>query len=459
MTASPTASPTAPRRSRKGATDGRPRTVRWFLRPIIVLPAAALLVAGVALVTPEDVTARGGDPRLTTYSTSAMGASLYMELAQRLGWRVERQLTSRLAADSSVIRAVLDPAVMLRRAEVHDLLEHVRAGGALLAVLGDNLELLGDSLGLRVGAGGFVPLPGAGADTACSDSSRAIIPLWPDKRAHLYRLRWRRPPPAVVDTFVAVRSTDSAGAPMVRRKIPGRGSRPLVRLDAPTVTVLDTVLNAAVIGFAVGRGRLVVASDPDALRNDALRECSHGLAVPAVRALEYLAGGGAVPRQTIAFDEFHQGFGDQPGTLRAVAAYLGGRPTGRALLTVLAAGLVLLAGAAPRAIAPHDPERVERRSPLEHVDALARAYEQVHATRTASLRLLRGTRRRVERGGVAYTDAADELFLARAERSVPALSDDVAFIRRALHTRLPSRELARVGAALHRVETTLTHRT
>jgi hypothetical protein len=200
----------------------------------------------------------------------------------------------------------------------------------------------------------------------------------------------------------------------------------------------------------------VVASDPDIVRNDVIRACDYGIAPQAVRMLEYASGGAGQARRRLVFDEFHHGYGAQPGTMRAIARYLGGTGSGHLLFQLLAAGLVLLLAAAPRDVPPVDPERIERRSPLEHVDALARAYAQVAATRTATTRLLHGVRRRLERGSVPRGAArTDDVFLERAEALAPALKPDVALIRRALRTTVPRREFPAVGAALERLESSL----
>jgi hypothetical protein len=116
------------------------------------------------------------------------------------------------------------------------------------------------------------------------------------------------------------------------------------------------------------------------------------------------------------------------------------------------AGLVLLAASAPRALPPTDAERVERRDPLEQVDALAHAYEQVGATRTIAARLLRGVRVRAEAGSAAARARSDAHFLDSAAAADPALRDDVALIGRALRETVAARDLPEVGAALRRLE-------
>jgi hypothetical protein len=90
------------------------------------------------------------------------------------------------------------------------------------------------------------------------------------------------------------------------------------------------------------------------------------------------------------------------------------------------------------------------------VDALARAYERVSATRTVTLRLLRGLRRRIQRTSPAGSSETNLAFLARVEQATPSLAASVALIRRALASTVSRRELADVGVALQDVETSFT---
>ena len=404
---------------------------RWFARPGLVLPIVAGLVVLSALLTPTFVTGRDGDSRLSSYNTEPQGARIFFETMARLGWQPEQHRSADSATSPAVIVAVLNPVVALQMTETHALLEHVRAGGALLVVIGPGTNALEDSLHIRSGTGGVVRPLGDERTDSCSAQKRTLLSLWPDNRALLYQLTWRGPAPNGMQTFKSVYVSGDRREP--------DGWRP------------------ATVGFPYGAGRIVVASDPDFIANDAFRVCHFGMDVAAIQAMDFLRGGGAVPRRRVVFDEFHQGYGAQPGTLRTVAAYLSGTSSGRLFFQLLGAGLLLLIWAAPRPIPPSDPERIERRSPLEHVDALARAYAQVGATRTAALRLLRGLRRRVERGAVrSRTAENDERFLARIDDLHPALKDDVAVIRRAVSTQISRHDFALLGPAVHRIESTLT---
>ena len=113
---------------------------------------------------------------------------------------------------------------------------------------------------------------------------------------------------------------------------------------------------------------------------------------------------------------------------------------------------VLILALGRRPLAPVSHRRLERRSPLEHVDALARAYSQARATKTAARRLVRGLRRR-HSSLVKHED--DEEFLNRVAERHPALSEDVEVLRHACNQRIPGSDLERLLAAVDSVDATL----
>jgi hypothetical protein len=436
----------------------------------IALFAVLALIALAALFTPEMVGGRSGDDRLTTYSAETQGARLFYELAGRLGWHVARWSDGpEIGADPQTVVAVLDPAIPLGAIEAHNLLQRVRGGAALLYVLSGSSPL-NDSLHVKrslfggiyqATAAGTADIPSVpGTDTVRArrfdtDTSGNVavdddepetpaecahappngggMAMWPDQTVRLWRFQWTRPRPT--------------GTVIFARSVVDRESR--------DTSVARTAVAAA--GFPLGAGKVVLLSDPDLLRNDVLRVCRFGLDVVAARMLEYLAAGTAV-RNRLVFDEYHQGFGTHPGTLRAIAVFLARAPSGHVLLQAMLAGLVLLLALGPRALPPHDVEQIERRSPLEHVGALAQAYARVGATRTATMRLLRGVRRRVERGteriGGRNAEESDTHFLNLAE-AAPGRAADVALIRRALTGSVNQREFQAVGDALKRLEESL----
>lgn len=410
--------PTPPRGSRE-----------WWTRPSTVLPVVATIVVIVALLAPQAASGRFGDPRLSSHLAGSLGARALADLAARMGWTVERRdtLAAPGPADGRTVHAVLAPNAPLTADAAHRYLDAVRGGDALLLVL-ERQTHLADSLHVtHFARGGVLPKPVLGAGE-CAKDTDPIPPLWADGRVALWGVRWLGPAPSDQRIFAMLE--------------PDRG------LGPPTP-------GPAAVGFSFGQGRIVVVGDPDLLRNDVLRHCRWGADVIAVRILEFLRAGGASPRRVLAFDEYHHGFGPHPTILAVTVGFLVSHPVGRTLLVGVIASLVLLLVVAPRAIPPADVERIERRDPLEQMDALAHAYEQVHATRTITARLLRGVRRRVERGAGGRS-REDDAFLASVAARAPALAADVATVERGLRTTVSDRELPAIGAALRRIEDTLT---
>ena len=403
-------------------------SAEWWARPRVVLPIIGALVVLVALLTPQANGGRTGDQRLSTHLTGALGARLLYETAGRLGWQVSQRddQPSPGPATGTTIHAVLAPAVALAPEEAHHYMEAVRGGDALLLAL-DERDPLADSLGVAHSTGGGQLVIDAADTVGCPRESRLVPSLWLNSNPLLWSLRWTRGVPAGSVPFASAKM-DALGTA-------GQG--------------------AAAAGFALGRGRVIVVADPDLLRNDVLRRCDWGADVRVVRMLEWLRDGGASPRSAIVFDEYHQGFGHRASVLGTTGRFLAEHPVGRTIIQLTLAALVLLLAIGPRALPPADVERVERRDPLEQIDALAHAYEQVRATRTLTARLVHGVRSRVDRGWSAARARPDDEFLADAERQLPALAADVALVRRALTETVPERSLPELGAALQRIEQSL----
>lgn len=405
-----------------------------LLQPRVALPIVAAAIIGVALLTPEATSGRTGDARLSSRSTLPQGASVLYELSARLGWRPERRYTDSIAqGETTSVHVILDPPIALRATETHQVLEGVRRGAALVYVFGDGP--MADSLGLRAlprNSGSLVPED----TTSCPRRGESVltsgVPFWLDGQTFILAVQWKGAPP------------------------PGRVTLATIR---PTLGTASGRELPAAVGFPMGRGRVVVMTDPDLLRNDVLRVCRWGAGVAAVRALEYASAGapGGARRQRLVFDEYHQGYGDQPGTMRGIVRYLARSSSGHLVLQLAGAGLVLLLAAGPRLLPPRAVERIERRSPLEHVDALARAYRAVGATRTATARLLHGVRRRVEHAlGARGATPSPEAFLDWAITRAPARAGDVELVRQALATPVSRHDLEGVGTALRRIEASLT---
>ena len=464
----PAAPPAGP-----GAGGSAPPRPRW-LQPRVVFPALAALLVAAIVLAPENAV-RSGDQRLTTHSASSGGAKALYETARRLGWRTERsEVPLRGTLDPRAVYAVLDPPVDLTAGEAHALLETVRRGAGLLVVVGRR-STLADSLGVRAAGSGKQIVPPE-AIRGCSQARSIGTMGWADDSVMLYGLRATRPVPPDTVTFLRVRSLFPARALRVDTIHRDSASRAGSRADSSLLTKLDPSFEqadaepdtagfrmaeerartgrpaprydtyTAAFGMPVGRGRVAVVSDPDLLRNDVLRECKWNAGVTAVRMLEWADPLGG---RRLVFDEFHQGFGRHASVTRAMRHVLLETPGGRVLAHLAAAALVLLAAAGVRAIPPRPRGRIERRSALEHVGALAKAYEQAGATRTAARRLLRGIRRRHAHGMFAGSDA--DFARALASRH-PAVAGDVERLLAAADHALTPAELLEVGRAAARID-------
>jgi hypothetical protein len=391
------------------------------LKPVTILAVLAVVVVVVAVLTPESGGKREGGR--SSFSAGSDGVRMMFELAQRMGWRADRRLTPLDSTAKSVaptVHVVLAPGQALGAHEVHRLLMNVRQGGGLIFALDDGGEIA-DSLGLATGRPDRFLADYA--DPACpappTFSERSLMAIPPE----VHQIVWRRPAPGPT-------------VPLVTTKR---------RTDGFSVGV----------GFPMGAGRVAVVSSSAIFTNDALRECRWGADIAAARVLEYVRPAN-VAHPSLVFDEYHHGFGMHGGSLSAVTGYLVHTSSGRFLAQALIAGLLLVLAKAPRPIVPHDPERIVRRSPLEHAEALGQAYADVGATRTVAARLVSGLRRRVGRivpGGARLDDRA---FLDSVAGRWPDARPSVSVVDRALREPMPPRELAAVGDAVRDIEHHLT---
>ena len=394
----------------------------------IVAGLAVLLVIAL-LLTPATQDVRG---TLTSYSAAPGGARALHDLMQRLGWRVERRdVPLAHTLDTTAVYAVLAPPVLVTASEVHDLLQTVRAGAGLLVVVPEGGPLA-DSLGVSHSRlGGVVARDDEAPEGFCPDSlDRTGLITWPDGRINSWWLESRRRADTV---FLRVRS-DS-----------GRTSRSIADSAAE-----GRLVRLGMAGFALGRGRVVAVADPDLLRNDVLRVCRWNAGPTAVAALHWLA---TTSSRHLVFDEYHQNPNTEAAPMRAVRRALVAQPWGRMTLALAVAGLLLLAALGVRPIAPSPRVTIERRSPLEHVSALARAYAQAGATRLTVRRLVRGLRRRHAIG--AATRGDDTRFLDSLAQRHPELTSDVQTVARALEAPVRAAELTTVGDAVARIDSRL----
>ena len=385
-----------------------------------VAAALSVLVIVIALLTPEGPSRSAGG--VSSYSTAPGGAGIVYDLASRFGWRTERRLTTldslALRGDTrTTVQIELAPSVALGARETHALLENVRRGGGLVLSLDGDDELT-DSLGLRSGfrASYFA----SAGDARCPPSTFGGTMLAVPPEFH--EIQWRHRPPARLDTL------GSSGEGKLR------------------------VISA--VGFSLGKGRVAVVGGSDVFSNEAVRVCRWDADVAAMKAIDYTRPAGPA-EPVLVFDEFHHGFGTHASTVAAAAGYLWRTRSGRSVLQMLAAGLLLLIAMAPRALPPRDDTLVMRRSPLEHAEALGRAYEDVRASRGATTTLIGGVRRRTRGIVPVPASASDAVFLEATVRRLPSLQSAVAVVRRAQSQDTPDREFAAVGEALATIEAQL----
>lgn len=397
------------------------RLERWVTPGRLIFALFALLA--IALIR-EPASTVQSELRLTTYAADPNGARGFYELIEELGWRAERRTTGfRGELDTTVTYAVLDPPIELTAAEVGSLLQAVRRGAGLIVVprsgsrMSDSLQMMTSG-----GGGAFAPV------FQLTDSSYGTPPGAVVSAAHLWPRAILLPrAPFPEDTVTLLAATLQSGAAK--------------RIRAQPV----------VLGFPYGNGWIVAVSDPTFLRNDVLR---HGRTpVLAVRILEY-----AEPRERarVVFDEYHHGFGTHADIIGAIGRFLSDTPPGRLLAQLVVAGLLLILALAPRALPPRPRERIERRSAMEHVEALASAYAGAGATRTVARRLVRGLRRRFPLGTAAALDEAGYLSTLRARR--PAVAEDAEFLATACAQGVPATRVAELAVAADRIDHTLHRR-
>jgi hypothetical protein len=366
---------------------------------------------------------------LTTYSSGALGARGFSEILTHLGWQVSRledPISDTSSADA--VYAELVPAALLSVAETHILLNRVRAGAGAIVLLGDGA--VNDSLHLNAQAGRRgVIIRQSGDTTSCPPTSTSLVEIAARVPLTLAEVLPSGPLHADTVHIVTIRrgfSADSAGA---------RGAR------AP-----------GIIGIPLGRGRIVALADGELFANDFIRVCRWGAPVAAVRAVEWAsARDSGRARESIVFDEYHHGYGHHASISRAVWAWLQSTTAGRTTAQLIIAALLILAAVAARPITPLAHTTIARRSPLEHVAALAQAYEQVKATRSTAVLLVKGVRRRAAHA-LGLRHATDDQFLAAVAARHPALQADTARARNAMTDPVPVSGLIELAATIDRID-------
>lgn len=339
-------------------------------RDAILLTVLVVLVVVLALVAGSRDDGKGGmlDARPSTYLTGQNGAKALRDVLVRLEVPTGRR--TRPFDDPGPIAgpvAVLAPSVPLSDGEAHALAAWVRGGGTLIYAA-RRMDGLRDTLGLRL-------------QTLASDSMFAEFD-YQGARASAAALPVTEGV-AFVDGF---RRGFAAGSPA---------------LVHATVLASAGVL-PVVIDYRLGKGRVIAWADALPLVNGRLKT-SRAAILFARTAVD--AGQG----RRIWFDEYHHGFKTGGSLTGTVGRWLVHDAAGRAVLQGVAVvlGLLLLFGR--RFGAPLPPPPARRRSPLEHMEALAGAYRQAKAHDTARRLVIAGLARRLGRRVPPTGDAEREL--------------------------------------------------
>lgn len=427
---------------------------------LITLGVLLALVALVVLLSP--VSDNATETRLTTLRSGPGNARLASDLARRLGWQV-RTTAQPLSAplDTTVIYAVFGGPTALAPAERDALLHAVHRGAGLLVApsASEPFRLL-TVLGLRPGQAGLVAATPLGTCPTATDAFAALR-VRPQMLTFATTIDAEQdglrpvPYPTGATTLLssdvhAVRRGNDDTEPAravandsLNRRTPRRG--PAGAVVSPD-TGRTPRFEPTVVAFPLDKGRVVALADPDLLRTDQLRHCAQGSALTMIRGLEYLSEG---RQRTIVFAEYYQGLRtDGPGVV--LGEWLRGTGLGRMTLTLMAAFVLLLLARGRRTLAPVYRAREERRSALEHVDALATAWRTVRGTRTVARMLARGIRRRHAAGRWRTLD--DTTFLAALAERHPSIADDAARLTRAIESPAAPSELPALRAAAAHID-------
>ncbi len=399
--------------------------------PARVLSAVAVLLVIFVLFAPQEREDVG-----TAYSSYAVGAggvrALYETLA-RLGFvtsRNERPLTSASALDSTSAYALIQPAQPLTTIERTQVLATVRRGMVLIFTPDD--DELTDSLGFELNSSpsGFYTLSrtsvaGGNPSTPATQDPRAAfqaafpisVTVTSKSKSDNQTFLWLQPLPNDEKA-----KSDSAHRP------------------------------ALVLGHRFGRGYVIAVAPAQILMNQVMHDPQAAIAI--VRALQFANGSASSQKRprSVVFDEYHHGFGTHADMPAAVTRALTDTPPGRVTLGIVAAALVLLLAFAVRPLAPVPVPLISRRSPLEHVGALAHAYSQVDARSLGTGMLVRGLRRRHSLG--LPRSVSNSNYLSALRDRLPVASPDIDRIATALAPDSPnsSDHLAAIGAAVANIE-------
>jgi len=343
------------------------------VRPRTEALLALLVLGGVAAIGALAGRSEGGAPdfetRPSTFLAEPEGSRALLEAAQRLGLQVRRfrerpvQL-GRVADSLPKILVILDPTAEFSAPEVAEVLRLSRGSDLLLA--GPGAAPLMRCFGYRVER-----LP----------DSVAVAP--PGREPG-------REDPVV--GRVLLRTGETVAVDSSRSEDIGRFA-----CQVPAVAHREVLLQTgeggmAGIGLTLDDGRQVLLfSDAAPFRNRNLRRTTAGPFVLGLLTRSY---------REVVFEEYHHGFGPSGSLAGAALGWSRRSPWGWAMWQLALVGLLaLLFGAIRFGPTVQAIPRI-RRSPLEHVHALATALSAARGHEEAIGAMVRGLRRRLALPGM-----------------------------------------------------------
>ncbi|HTK57005.1 MAG TPA: DUF4350 domain-containing protein [Gemmatimonadales bacterium] len=308
----------------------------------------------------------------STYLSGPTGASAVAEALERMGVRVDRwRRTYRMfptfdTLSPAPLFVVLGPSGGLQATEALALRDRARSRGPVL--------LAGPGATPAMHCFGWSAIPRGADSIAVRAPGTATSPKagW----VHWVLVASTR------DTVVVDRETKYAGV------VKSPCNAEVISAD----TLLETAGRRPVlVRVEMAKGYPVyLLSDPELLSNAVLRRSDAG---PGLLRLLATAGAG------VRFDEYHHGFDEGGDLLGAVVAWSESSPWGWGVWQLVVVGILALLAAMPRSGPVYQAIRRTRRSPLEHVRALATALRSARGHDVAVELLVRGLRRRLSRTG------------------------------------------------------------
>lgn len=346
----------------------RPRTELGLALALGAVAAAVLTVQ--AFTTPG---ARALDRSRSTYLAEPTGARAWVEALDRLGVSTERwrrpvqALPARYPPHQVPLFAVLDPTIPLSFLEALQLEQWSQRTGDLLLV-GAGTDAAMRCFGWEVRP---MMVAGVPADLKASGQVGRIAVSLSQIHAVLT--------PSQQDTVGQRSNVADLGV------LHCRAGRPL-RVD--TLLRTPSGLPVALRVQVDPATRITLVADGLLFANEALRHSDAGEFSLAL----------VVPRyRRVLVDEYHQGYGSGGSLAGSVLSWSVRSPWGWGAWQLALVGLLALLAAAVR-FGPMVPStEPERRSPMEHVHALATALGAARGHDVAAVLMVRGLRRRLSR--------------------------------------------------------------